>query len=85
MSGIYIKGMEFPQEHLVYDFYPNGEVWEQNWQGDSTLVGKAIPVADVAEIVRCGSCKYLHGTDYCAAWNRKISTLAGFCFKGRRA
>ena len=46
MRGIYIPGMEMPNEHITLEIYKNGEVWEQNWQGDGTLVGKAILVSD---------------------------------------
>jgi len=51
MSGLYIPGMEMPKEHITLEICPNGEVWEQNWQGDGTLVGKAIFVPDHGRLV----------------------------------
>lgn len=75
MSGIYIKGMEFPQEHLVYDFYPNGEVWEQNWQGDSTLVGKAIPVPDHGRLIDADALRasIKESIDECHKWANEVT------------
>lgn len=62
MAGIYIEGMKMPKlgELLVIEIHPNGKV-SYNLDLKSREIAKAIPAADVVEVVRCRECIYNRG------------------------
>ena len=47
---------------------------------------RAIPAADVAEVVRCRDCKYRAEDDFCTGrgWPDQLVADNGFCDKGKR-
>ena len=77
MMGEYVKRSDALQ--AVGDVHP----LDYNGQGIVERI-KAIPAADVVEVVRCGECKHHEGIR-CFCWNSVIVTrFDDYCSNGER-
>ena len=77
--------MDFSQDIATYDY---GTQKFGCFSGVSDEDIKALPTADVVEVVRCKDCKFSYehkffGESYCEKTNRKI-TQHHFCGYGKR-
>lgn len=79
MSGDYVKSSDALQ--AVGEIHP----LDYNGQGIVKRI-KAIPAADVVEVVRCRDCKYRAEDDFCTGrgWPDQLVADDGFCEKGKR-
>lgn len=73
-----------PREVAIETFE---QAFDNNWEVSGTLDRiRAIPAADVVEVVRCRECKYRAEDDFCIGrgWPDRLVADDGFCEKGKR-
>lgn len=58
--------------------------WSHNTEFQELI--KAIPAADVVEVIRCRDCKYRLEDNFCTGrgWPKQMVADDGFCEKGKR-